>query len=731
MNELTQLALWIEASKSSIRRDNVKPIKDITPLILAYKTVVGMRMALINHAPLTSTASRIGKMVCLDIEMDKNIKDEQLPIIYVDIGYHLLNILFNNRKLEARRGKKTRDPYTISCLDDTFIDNMLYAIDAEPLDIKIKSKPVFEEPEEFTSFNHPIAGELVRKINPQARKHFKYDICPGVFDAINKYMKIPYIVNTDLLDVYKQCRKDDNLFTFRNKTLNKDQFIGLKREQTAVLDIAEGINLRTFWQHAFYDFRGRLYSSLNYFSPQGSKLAKSLFYMSNAEPIGNEGWNWLLFHAANTWGEDKKPLDDRIKFAESKLNEWMIWAAEPVHYRQEYVNETTGEITSARPWTKADSPFEFLAVIMEIHKALKYKDKYDYPSGLIISFDATCSGLQVLSALTRDRKAGILCNLTNGPVRGDYYKMIADSIWKECTYDDNDVQMAKEFKDIYEDYLEAHNAFNAIIKNKLNTKEVKDKAKVDKRALSDLWAPNRDAAARIFWARPEVAELKRSIVKRPCMTYFYSCQPKTMAKSLLKDFRSEEEFHGIMLSYCYWLCYRIYNQCKISMPIATEMMETFIDMGLADYEEGRDFTIIAPHTSFLFMQNYRNIITKDLYVKYKGRKMKLKVMTGLGEKLDYQKIVNATAPNATHMFDSQIVAAAILRAKYDLNIIHDSFGTIPAHAGELFEDIRYVFVKLFDIDLLDDIMRQKDYESNIELGDLDITDVYDDEFTFN
>lgn len=722
MSELELYAKMISDSLSSIKRKEVKvlcPIEtedgqtkavhpQLTPLVLAYKTVVTLQSAVCNHAPLTSTCGNIGKTIMIGLESTEATEEEK-AISRVHIGYYLLDVLFRNNKLAIRRGKKPRDPYTITVTDDAFIDAMLYSVNAEPLKIQMHTKPSFEEPKPFTRFEHNVAGDMVHKINPDAKAHFNYDTCPSVFDTINKAMRTPFLVNTDLLDVIIQCRKDkDPLMSFSNKDIDTEQFIGLKREQTAVIDIANGIGHRQFWQYMFFDFRGRLYSSSIYFSSQGSKLSKNLFYLANKKPIGAEGWYWLLVHAANCFGEDKLTLDDRINFVNSRMDEWMVWAEEPLRYKD---------------WQKADDAFGFLAAIMEIYKAISSPNKYEYQSGLLVAWDATCSGLQVLSALTCDEKAGKLCNLTNSGERGDYYQHIADHIFPECAYNEFDLVTFKMVMDkfkYFDDLLAEANG-------KLEKTAIYD----DRREWMTENTDDVRTATRVFWGRPEIAELKRKIVKRPCMTYFYSCQPKTMARSLMGDFKADTLFKGIQLTFCLWLTSRIYKACRALMPNATQMMDAFIHMGLRDYNDDKDFTIVGPYNQFLCMQNYRNPLLKSIPYQYKGKRIRLKIMLGRGDVLDYHKISSATSPNAVHHLDGQLVSAIILHADYDVNPIHDSFGACPADAGALFEDTRTCFVNIFNDELLLSLEEQKDFNTNIELGKLDVHDVLDDDYTFN
>ena len=714
MQELLQYAKWISLEIPKINKKDVKILQrdepQLTPMVLAYKAVTVLQHGVTNHSALTSCAASVGQTVLIGLE-DENLPEMDKSVVRVKVGYFLLNILFDNNKLQARKGMQARDPYTIAVQDGPFIDGLIYSVNAQPLAVKMHTKPSFEKPEPFTKFYHPVAGEMVHKCNAKAREYFKYENCPKVFDAINKHMQTPLKVNTRVLDVLLQC-KQDPIISFRGKTLEEEQFIAMKREQTSIFDIAQQIGDKTFWQYMFYDFRGRLYSSMIYFSPQGSKLAKALIRFEETKELGSEGLYWLFVHTANCYGEDKLTLNERHDFTEDRLDEWLIWAEDPVKNKQ---------------WQEADSPFEFLTALLEIKAAYDYShntgnDVTQFKSGIMVAFDATCSGLQVLSAITRDEKAGKLCNLTNSETRGDYYQMIADHIWPETAYNAADVETFTEVQvKLSEFAIRIHNA----------TKANKGEIYQQRREWMDENREKVRTASRVFWGRPEIKKLARSIVKRPCMTYFYSCQAKTMARSLMSDFRAEPEFEGIQMTYCLWLTNRIYAACKKLMPKATSMMDVFIDMGVADYEKGLDFQFKGPFNDFLFMQNYRNPITKEVWFKYKGKSIRLKVLVGFGDKLTYSKIKSATSPNAVHCLDAQIVSAAILRSDYPINCIHDSFGTTAANAGKLYEDIRTVFVGIFEDDVLMLLEQEKGFECNLELGDLNLYDALDDEYIFS
>lgn len=107
------------------------------------------------------------------------------------------------------------------------------------------------------------------------------------------------------------------------------------------------------------------------------------------------GKEYLGIDIANNFGLDKLNWDDRLGWFES--------------------NESQLDSLIKQ----ADEPALFFAGVQAWKKA-KRGESVTYP----ISLDATCSGIQILAALTGDRKAAQLCNVVDTGKREDAYKSI-------------------------------------------------------------------------------------------------------------------------------------------------------------------------------------------------------------------------------------------------------------------------------------------------------------------
>jgi hypothetical protein len=107
------------------------------------------------------------------------------------------------------------------------------------------------------------------------------------------------------------------------------------------------------------------------------------------------GKDYLKIDAASNFGNDKLSWDDRIA----------------------WFNDNEGRLHSLVP--DAEEPALYYAGLVAWEKARTGK-----PCGYPISLDATCSGIQILAALSCDRKAAELCNVVDTGQREDAYVSI-------------------------------------------------------------------------------------------------------------------------------------------------------------------------------------------------------------------------------------------------------------------------------------------------------------------
>ena len=167
-----------------------------------------------------------------------------------------------------------------------------------------------------------------------------------------------------------------------------------------------------FWIPHSFDYRGRVYPVVTSLSPQGTDFDKSLFYFAEEGPV-NE-W-WLAFNCATCYGLDKASMDDRVAWTRAHHDLITAVATDPLEHLS--------------LWDAADEPFCFLAGCIDYHLCCIAKTKTT--SGLPIGVDATCSGIQHLSALTLDGEAASMVNVTPTDQPVDGYAIVAQKATEE------------------------------------------------------------------------------------------------------------------------------------------------------------------------------------------------------------------------------------------------------------------------------------------------------------
>jgi len=165
-----------------------------------------------------------------------------------------------------------------------------------------------------------------------------------------------------------------------------------------------------------FDYRGRAYPIPAFLSPQDTDFGKSLIRFAEPAYLTPDSEDWLAFQVATTYGLDKATMQERLDW--TKNNSTLI--------REVAINRG-GAIAE---WEVAEEPWQFLAACEEYYHCVMLKDR-PYTS-LMISTDATCSGLQILAGLARDESTAKLVNVVPSDVPQDAYKVVAETAKPNC-----------------------------------------------------------------------------------------------------------------------------------------------------------------------------------------------------------------------------------------------------------------------------------------------------------
>ena len=160
-----------------------------------------------------------------------------------------------------------------------------------------------------------------------------------------------------------------------------------------------------------FDYRGRAYPIPSFLTPQDTDFGKSLLRFSEESEITEEGMRWLAFQVATTYGLDKATMEERLAWVAKRENILLI------------TRVATDPLNNIGDWEAADEPWQFLAACHEYHSVVMAGKK---TTGLPVATDATCSGLQILAGLARDKSTACLVNVMPSDKPQDAYQVIAD-----------------------------------------------------------------------------------------------------------------------------------------------------------------------------------------------------------------------------------------------------------------------------------------------------------------
>ncbi len=174
------------------------------------------------------------------------------------------------------------------------------------------------------------------------------------------------------------------------------------------------------WEKFHYvytcDFRGRIYCATIGLSPQGADTAKGLIKFSKPVTLGKEGVKWLAIHGANTFGEDKLPYSERVKWIQEQEPFLRQVAEDPISHRD--------------IWGNADKPYQFLAFCFD-WAACDYGRDHNATSQIPVGLDGSCNGLQHFSAMLHDDVGAKATNLSICDKPQDIYQEVADVTTKK------------------------------------------------------------------------------------------------------------------------------------------------------------------------------------------------------------------------------------------------------------------------------------------------------------
>ena len=470
---------------------------------------------------------------------------------------------------------------------------------------------------------------------------------------------------------------------------------------------------RAIWFPYNMDWRGRVYA-IPMFNPQGDDMTKGILTLAIGKPIGKDGFYWLKIHGANCAGVDKVPFPERIKFIEDNHTNIMESAADPL-------NNTW--------WAEQDSPFCFLAFCFEYAGVSKHGLSYN--CSLPLAFDGSCSGIQHFSAMLRDSVGGRAVNLLPSENVQDIYRIVSDKV--------NEVLMQEVING-------TQNTMETVTDKK--TGEITERIKYGTAVMAGWWLE---------------FGVNRSTTKRSVMTLAYGSKEFGFRDQVLSDtiqpaidngkgsmFLNSNQAAGFMAKL-------IWNAVSVTVVAAVEAMNwlksaaKLLAAEVKDKEgavlRGRCAVHWVTPDGFPVWQEYRVPVQKRLNLMFLGAfRIQPTINTHATSGIDAHKQESGIAPNFVHSQDGSHLRKTVVHAheKYGIEsfaLIHDSFGTIPADAGNLFKAVRESIVETYEnSDVIEEFREQfmdQLHESQLEKmpavpakGDLDLQEILKSDFAF-
>ncbi len=524
-----------------------------------------------------------------------------------------------------------------------------------------------------------------------------------VYQAVNHLQKTPWKINTKVLEVAARCA--DNSLPLGNLPAGQEIPLPpvpddmetnedakwLWRKQAASV---YGENVRS--RSKFIGLQKKLQVAERFKDEQAIYFCYSLDFRGRVYPIqvhlnpqGDDVSKSLLIFA------EGKKLDDETGawlalhgancFGYDKVN---------LHDRVTWTQKNSDKILAVAEdpfehkwWAEADKPWQFLAFCFEWAGFIE--DPENFESALPIALDGSCNGLQNFSAMLLDPIGGKATNLTPTEEPQDIYTEVAELVHRKV-------------------------------------------------------AASSDPEARVW-----EGFINRKLVKRPTMTMPYGATLQGYKDQLMMEVQNWKDegkpvpnFQNKGWEECMWLAQLIKDSLGEVVVAAQKAMDWLQDVSDVISREQLPIYWVTP-VGFPVMQNYRNILTKQVKTEIAGKFYKARIAYGSSTTINKRKMKAAISPNFVHSCDAAHMMRTVNLCDTNnigcLQMVHDSFATHAADTPTLRVLLRHAFVQIHETDplksFLDSMKRQSSTPDLLptppEKGDLDLHEVLDADFFFS
>ena len=266
-----------------------------------------------------------------------------------------------------------------------------------------------------------------------------------LISTIKTLNSVKFMINKRLLSYIMAEWYNENSVIFQgfnriltiNETDSKEDKINKQSHNSkyynylSTLNIANLYKDQSFYIPTFADFRGRIYTLSHYLTYQGNDLSRSLLLFGDTkEAINKSGLEYLKVYFANLAGYSKDSWDFKLKWTNKHILTIInLFNNNKEKFNIEYLNHSK-------------EPFQFISILfaLESYICARAQNKELIIQNPIL-FDASCSGIQHLSALTRELDLAIKTNVVGKGLTKelpeDFYSYAASLIQEELDLSSN------------------------------------------------------------------------------------------------------------------------------------------------------------------------------------------------------------------------------------------------------------------------------------------------------
>lgn len=470
------------------------------------------------------------------------------------------------------------------------------------------------------------------------------------------------------------------------------------------------------------DYRGRIYPMCPALNPQGDDTQKALLLFADPTPLSSDdALKWFYIAGAGFAGLDKIPFDERIKWVLDNEDNILQSAASPLTYT--WWDEVAGD----------ESPMCFLSFCFEFERLRVYQAGHDgsavgFKSGLPISFDGTCSGLQHFSMLLADEIGGKNVNLIPDETVHDIYQVVADKV-NVVLHQDVITGTADDYK-----------------KDKKSGAYVLD----SKGKKCIVYGTKELATEWLSYAHEKFGTdgIKRKVCKRSVMTLAYGSRKygfsENLKSDIIKPWIDEHKNNPIFLSRSQAANYMaglIWDAVTTTVVKAVEGMEWLKKIAGLIGKNGEAVAWTSPN-GLPIQQNKFVPNIEICRMRFNGGFVRIYIPKENTD-IDTRGQSQAIAPNFIHSMDACHMQRVIMnqaeKGNNNFFMIHDSFGTDIEHAEDLFKAIRTELVNMYkghnyleewlaDVEYL--LPEEKEIPQMPTKGNLNLDDVVNSKYCF-